>query len=292
MMILQAPDINNIYENGGKDFLDIEYKEFKSTKNLKPYNFIKFQNNIGIEININNFKKIYKSVPRHLSNEETIKWINEQNEEIKTLDLLAKKIAEKCSCLRVDIYSYSLNKCILNAIEKKVINPFTIKLNNKNVLHLIFSDNLFKLIYCINNDDSYSQSLCEIFLTVFAKVKNNKKECFTVEKYSMTNLPLNNLPINDDVKNYSNGFVVFNFYLSALDSIKKYMRFFVTFSEYILKYINRAKIFLREKALEKGKNFIEKFKKVPNKYIEDPQFKIMISKWFKIGIEQDLENIK
>ena len=69
------------------------------------------------------------------------------------------------------------------------------------------------------------------------------------------------------------------------------MTFFVTFREYIAKYIKFIKISLRKAIKEKGKDFKEKYDKLQNKYLEDPDCKKLAVSLFRDGIAKDLKNI-
>lgn len=183
-----------------------------------------------------------------------------------------------------------INKFIENFKQKKIVKPITLKLNNTNILHMINSDNNIKLIYGIDNKDSYIQSLYDLFLKEFAKEKNNEKKFFNVEIYSKSNIfPIDG--VNDQPSKYSNGFAVFNLYSGSIDNLKNYSTFFVTFIQYIQKLVFFAKVLMHKMVSDKGKAFKEKYRILPNKYIEDPQIKAEIVKWFRNQIATDLKSI-
>lgn len=281
IFLFQCSDFNQVYENGGKDYLEKEYKDFKWTKNIKIYN----ENfDLGIEINLENFNNFYnKSIFKKLSEEE-------KKDIEKNVQIFAKNIAEKFSSFRIGLYSFVINKFIENAKQKKIVKPLTLKLNNTNILHMINSDNSIKLIYGINNKDSYNQSLCDLFLKEFSKEKNNEKKFFNVEIYSKSNIFLID-GVNDEPSKYSNGFAVFNLYSGSIDNLKNYSTFFVTFIQYIQKFIFFARVLMHKMASDKGKPFKDKYRILPNKYIEDPQIKDEISTWFRNQIATDLKSI-
>ena len=276
-------NFDKIYENGGNEFWQSEYKDFKYSIKKKIFG-VEFD--LAIEIDIEKYKKAFTKIP----NTATTKEKEKENTE-KELEIFLKNISEKFSNFRINIYSYVIKKCLLNYKQKKSFNPLTLNLNETNILHLVYSENSANLIYCINFKDTYEQSLCELFLKEFKTFKNNDKKYFTVDLYPKSSEVPQKFSSIDSVSKYSNGFVIFHLFLSSEDYLKKYLLFFVTFREYIQKHIHYAKMILRKVAKEKGKEYNEKYKRLPNRYIEDPENKKLASQLFKNGIMKDLKNL-
>lgn len=59
IFLFTCSDFDQIYENGGKDYLEKEFKDFKCTRNIKILNR---KIDIGIEINLENFSKFYQKL--------------------------------------------------------------------------------------------------------------------------------------------------------------------------------------------------------------------------------------
>ena len=139
--------------------------------------------------------------------------------------------------------------------------------------------------------DSYEKSLCEIFLKQFKNIKNNDKKCFTVEVYQESNEIPKTISEIDTISKYSNGFVVFSVGLNSEAYKDNYLTFFVTFREYIQKYIHYAKIVVKKSIKSKEKDFKAKYEKLPNKFIENAECKNLVVRWFKNGITKNLKSI-
>ena len=114
-MGFSALDFKVIYDNGGKEFLDTEYKEFTCTPNCTLLNS-KFD--IGIKVDLSKFKKAFEKKPDNATEEEKEKFIEERKQIRADLDKFAKLTAEKLSNFRVKIYSYVFEK-MLKAVQDK-----------------------------------------------------------------------------------------------------------------------------------------------------------------------------
>ena len=279
-----CPNFEKIYENGGNEFLQSEFKDFKYSIKNKNFDLI-------IEINIEKYKKAHLKINYHTPIEEKENLEKERENAQKELDIFLENIAKKLSNLRINIYSYVIKTCLSNFKQKKSLDPLTLNLNETNVLHLAYFDNLSNLVYGINFKDTYEQSLCELFLEEFKNFKNNDKKYFTVDLYPKSSEIPQNISSIDSVSKYSNGFVIFHLFSSGEDYLNKYALFFVTFREYIQKHIHYVKIILKKVAKEKGKEYNEKYKRLPNRYIEDPENKKLAAHLFKNGIMKDLKSL-
>ena len=115
-MGFSALDFDKILENGGKEFLDTEYKEFKCTPkcSLSGLTF-----DIGIKVDLEKFKKAFEKKKKGMSDEEKEKFDEERKPIRDELDKFAKQTAEKLSNFRIKIYSYVLEKMLLAVKEKK-----------------------------------------------------------------------------------------------------------------------------------------------------------------------------
>ena len=281
-------NFDKIYENGGNEFLQSEFKDFKYS--IKQKIFLK-EFDLVIEINIEKYEKVFEDQRYTANSEEKEKLKKEKENSEKELAIFLKNISEKIINFRKNIYSYVIKKCLLNYKQKKSFNPLSLNLNETNILHLVYSDNLANLIYCINFKDTYEQSLCDLFLKELKTFKNNDKKYFTVDLYPKSSEIPQKISSIDSVSKYSNGFAIFHLFLSGEDYLKKCLLFFVTFRENIQKHIHYAKIVLKKVAKEKGKEYNEKYKRLPNRYIEDPENKKLATQLFKNGIMKDLKNL-
>ena len=115
-MGFSALDFPLILENGGKEFLDSEFKDYECTQDCE-INTKKFD--VGIKINLEKYKKAFEKKPKDLSEEEEEKFIKERQLVKDELDAFAKKTAEKLSNFRVKIYSYVFEKMLKEIKEKK-----------------------------------------------------------------------------------------------------------------------------------------------------------------------------
>lgn len=284
-------NFNKIYENGGKEFLQSEFKDFKHTLN-EEIEGKKFS--LCIEINLEKYKKSYEHIPFKIKGEEREKLRKEIEDSKNELEKIIKPISEKLSKFRINLYSYVIKHYLNMYKEKKSQSSFSLNLNKTNILYIVSSDNstdFAYLVYCLNFTEPYEQLLCDLFLKEFKNKKNADKKLFTVDLYDVSHEIPNIIKEIDDVSKYSNGFIVFNISLKNVIELSNYLTFFVTFREYIAKYIKFIKISLRKAIKEKGKDFKEKYDKLQNKYLEDPDCKKLAVSLFRDGIAKDLKNI-
>lgn len=284
-------NFEKIYEKGGKEFLQSEFKDFTFNLNegIRGKEF-----SLCIDINLEKYKKAYEIIPFRIKGEEREKLIKEKETCKKELEIFIKSISEKLSKFRINLYSYVIKHFLIMHKEKKSQNSFSLNLNKTNILHIVPSDNstdFANLIYCLNFNEPYEQLLCDLFLKEFKSKKNADKKLFTVDLYFKSFEIPDKIKAIDDVSKYSNGFVVFNVSLKNENELSNYLTFFVTFRDYIQKYIKFTKIMLRKAIKEKGKDFKEKYDKLHNKYLEDPECKKLATSLFRDGIAKDLKNI-
>ena len=280
-MGFSALDFPLILENGGKEFLDSEFKDYECTQDCE-INTKKFD--VGIKINLEKYKKAFEKKPKDLSEEEEEKFIKERQLVKDELDAFAKKTAEKLSNFRVKIYSYVFEKMLKEIKEKKKPKKLTFHLNEKNVVHLVpLSDNL-QLVYGIDFSQATDQSLARVFLQELKETKNHVKNCIAGNSYvELAEVPKNIMEI-DTPKNYSNGLVVFNLFVNKFDTIKKFLNYFVTFREYIQFHIHSIKTFLHIRMNRKGQELIKKLdgcKIIPDSYIKHLESVQFYSDWNK-----------
>ena len=97
-MGFSALDFDKIYENGGKEFLETEYKEFTCTPKctLSGMTF-----DLGIKVDLEKYKKAFEKKPKGLSDEEKDKFDEDRKQIRADLDKFAKQTAEKLSTFRV-----------------------------------------------------------------------------------------------------------------------------------------------------------------------------------------------
>ena len=280
-MGFSALDFKVIYDNGGKEFLDTEYKEFTCTPNCTLLNS-KFD--IGIKVDLSKFKKAFEKKPDNATEEEKEKFIEERKQIRGELDKFAKLTAEKLSNFRVKIYSYVLEKMLKAVKDKQKPKAIKFHLNEKNIVHLTpLSDNL-QLVYGIDFTQPTDQSLAKVFLQELKEAKNHVKNACPVNVYVETDEVPKNIIEIDHPKKYSNGLVVFNLFVNKFDTIKKFINYFVTFREYIQFHIHSIKTFLHIRMNRKGKELLGKLeggKIIPEAYIKHLESVQFYTSWNK-----------
>ena len=168
-------NFNKIYENGGKEFLQSEFKDFKHTLN-EEIEGKKFS--LCIVLNFEKYKKSYERVYVNMKEEEKEKLRKEIKDSKSELEKFIKSISEKLSKFRINLYSYVIKHYLIMYKEKKSQNSFSLNLNETNILYIVPYDNSIDfayLIYCINFTEPYEQLLCDLFLKEFKNKKMQKK---------------------------------------------------------------------------------------------------------------------
>ena len=127
-MGFSATDFPLILENGGKEFLEAEMKDYECIPNCEITGK-KFD--LGIKINLEKYLKAYEIKPKGLSEEEEEKFIEERKAIRAELDKFAKVVAEKLSNFRVKIYSYVYEKMLKDIKEKKKAKNFSLSFKRK-----------------------------------------------------------------------------------------------------------------------------------------------------------------
>ena len=115
-MGFSATDFPLILENGGKEFLEAELKDYECIPNCE-LGGNKFD--LGIKINLEKYQKAFEKKPKGLSEEEEEKFIEERKSIRAELEKFAKVTAEKLSNFRVKIYSYVYEKMLKEKKKKK-----------------------------------------------------------------------------------------------------------------------------------------------------------------------------
>ena len=280
-MGFSAKDFDKIYDNGGKEFLETEYKEFTCTPKCK---LLGFNFDIGIKVDLEKYKKCFDKKTKNMTDEEKDKFDEERKPLRAELDKFAKQTAEKLSNFRVRIYSYVLEKMLKAVKEKKKVNPIVFHLNEKNVVHVTpLSDNV-QLVYGIDFLQKTDQSLARVFLQELKEAKNHVKNAVTINVFvEADEVPKNIIEI-DHPKKYSNGLVVFNLFVNKFDTIKKFLNYFVTLREYIQFHIHSIKTFLHIRMNRKGKELLGKLEGgriIPESYIKHLESVQFYSNWNK-----------
>ena len=282
-MGFSAKDFDKIYDNGGKEFMEKEYKEYTYTRNCE-LGGMKFD--IGIKVDLEKFKKAYDRKPKKLSDEESEKFDEERKPIRAELDKFAKTTAEKLSNFRVKIYSYVLEKFLLSVKEKKPLKPIVFHLNERNIVHVTPLKDNVQLLYGIDFSQKTDQSLAKVFLQELKEAKNHVTNAVPVNVYVETGeTPKNIMDIEKpDTKKFSNGLVVFNLFVNKFDVIKKFLNYFVTFREYIQFHIHSIKTFLHIRMNRKGKELMGKLdgcRIIPESYIKHLESIQFYSDWNK-----------
>ena len=280
-MGFSAKDFDKIYDNGGKEFLETEYKEFTCTPKCK---LLGFNFDLGIKVNLEKFKKCFDKKSKNMTDEEKDKFDEERKPLRAELDKFAKQTAEKLSNFRVRIYSYVLEKMLKDVKEKKNVKLIIFYLNEKNVVHVTpLSDNV-QLVYGIDFLQKTDQSLARVFLQELKEAKNHVKNAVPVNVFVETDEVPKNIIEIDHPKKYSNGLVVFNLFVNKFDTIKKFLNYFVTFREYIQLHIHSIKTFVHIRMNRKGKELLGKLEGgriIPESYIKHLESVQFYSNWNK-----------
>ena len=280
-MGFSAKDFDKIYEYAGKEFLEKEYQEFECTPNCQ-LSGLKFD--LGIKMDLQKFKAAYEFPKKKATEEEKEKFDEERKEIRAELDKFAKETAEKLSNFRVKIYSYALEKMLMEVRDKKPVKPLVFHLNEKNILHMIpLKDNVM-LVYGIDFEQKTDQSLARVFLQELKEAKNHVTNCIAGNVYvELDGIPKNILQIDNPTK-YTNGLVVFNLFVNKFDVMKKFLNYFITFREYVQFHIHSIKTFLHIRMNRKGKELMGKLdgcKIIPDSYIKHLESVQFYSNWNK-----------
>ena len=280
-MGFSAQDFNIILENGGKEYLEKELEGYECTPKCKLGDS---EFDLGIKINLEEYKKVFEKKSKKLSEEEAEKFDEERKPIREKLEKFAKETAEKLSNFRVKIYSYVLEKMLKDVKEKKPVKQISFHLNEKNILHVTpLSDNV-QLTYGIDFLQPTDQSLAKVFLQELKEAKNHVKNCIAGNVYVETDEVPKNIIEIDHPKKYSNGLVVFNLFVNKFDTIKKFLNYFVTFREYIQFHIHSIKTFLHIRMNRKGKELLGKLegsKIIPESYIRHMETVQFYTNWNK-----------
>ena len=284
-MGFSAKDVDKIYDYAGKEFLEAEYKEFECTPKctLGGLTF-----DLGIKVNLGQFKKAFEKKKKNMSEEEKEKFDEDRKEIRAELEKFAKVTAEKLSNFRVKIYSYALQKMLKEVKDKpktkQEVKPLKIHLNEKNIVHMIpLKDNVM-LVYGVDFQQSTDQSLARVFLQELKEAKNHVKNCIAGNVYCEFDETPKNIMDIDNPKNYSNGLVVFNLFVNKFDTIIKFLNYFITFREYIQFHIHSIKTFLHIRMNRKGKELLGKLegcKIIPENYIRHLESVQFYTNWNK-----------
>ena len=280
-MGFSALDFNKIYENGGKEFLEKEYKEFECSTNCELQG-LKFD--LGIKVDLKKYQKALEKRPKNLSDEEKEKFDEERKTYRAELEKFAKETAEKLSNFRVKIYSYVLEKFLYSVSWGKPMKAISFHLNKDNVVHVTPLKDNVQLTYGINFEQSTDQSLAKVFLQELKEAKNHVKNCIAGNVYVETDEVPKNIIEIDHPKKYSNGLVVFNLFVNKIDTIKKFLNYFVTFREYIQFHIHSIKTFLHIRMNRKGKELLGKLdgcRIIPESYVKHLESVQFYSNWNK-----------
>ena len=100
-MGFSALDFDKIYDNGGKEFLETEYKEFQCTPKCT---LIGKTFDLGIKVNLEKYKKAFEKKKKDMTDEEKDKFDEERKQIRAELDKFDKDTDEKLNNFRVKIY--------------------------------------------------------------------------------------------------------------------------------------------------------------------------------------------
>ena len=103
-------NFEKIYEKGGKEFLQSEFKDFTFNLNegIEGKEF-----SLCIDINLEKYKKAYEKIPFRIKGEEREKLIKEKETCKKELEIFIKSISEKLSKFRINLYSYVIKHFLI-----------------------------------------------------------------------------------------------------------------------------------------------------------------------------------
>lgn len=239
-MAFSNPDFKKIYEFSGKEYIESEFSEYDIK--LDSEVFVK---KFDIVISVNNSK--YQSLR---------KIENCSKEERKEILQQIEEIAIKFSEFRSNLYTSVINKMISLVKNSQKASPISLYLKEKNILHVLPSNDRIDLVYGINFIQTIDISLTKVFLIELENAKNHVSNCMGVKVYYKENELPKNIADVDKPENYSNGLVVFTLYSKDYDSISKKLDFFVNFSQivqyhvYTMKMNLHLRMNIKEKEIE------------------------------------------
>ena len=280
-MGFSAKDFDKIYANGGKEFLDTQFKEFQCT----PKTTVGGKKmDIAIKVDLTKYKKVYEHRPKKMSEADKDRWDEERKPLRVELDKFAKTTAEKLSTFRVRIYSYVLEKMLMDVRDKKNPKQIDFHLNENNILHMVPLKDNVQLVYGIHFQQNTDKSLAKVFLQELKETKNHVKNSVATNVFQDNEETPKNVSSIDVPKKYSNGLVVFNLFINKFDTIKKFLNYFITFREYVQFHIHSIKTFLHIRMNRKGKEFMAKLdgcRIVPESYLRHLESVQFYTNWNK-----------
>ena len=167
---------------------------------------------------------------------------------------------------------------------KKKPNKISVHLTDKNILHLLPSADKVTLIYGIDFKQVTDQSLVRVFLQELKDAKNHVNNCVSCSTYTaVDNIP-KQISDTDDIKKYSNGFVVFDLFVKNYEKLKKKLFNFIILREYIQYHVHSIKAFLHIRMNRKGKELMGKLdgcRIIPESYIKHLESVQFYTNWNK-----------
>ena len=261
-MAFQNIDFKKIYDFSGKEFLEREFKE--------SYYTIKLDENVNgvvwdlvITVNKEKYDCLFdKKKKKEIEDKEALK---------KELEQVAEDVAVKFSNFRVKWYTSLIDKMLLEVKEKKNPEKFSFHLNDKNILHVLPSQDRVELIFGVNFIYKTDISLAKVFLQELEEAKRHVVNCLDAKVYQEAD----SIPIYisniDKPKNYTNGLVVFNLYVKDYNMVSKKLSYFVNFRQYIQFHVHSIKTFLHIRMNKKGReieNKLNSCKIIPDDYLK------------------------
>ena len=147
---------------------------------------------------------------------------------------------------------------LLEIKENKNPKVFKMHLNKDNILYILPLTDRIQLIYGINFNQAAEIILTKVFLQELVRAKNHVKNCIDAKIF------IDNDPIPNDIKNvvgndkYSNGLLVFDFYVKDYNILRKKFNIFITLREFIQYHIHYIKKLLHIRMNRKGKEIEKK----------------------------------
>jgi hypothetical protein len=267
-MAFQNVDFKKIYDFSGKEFLEKEFKESYYTIKLnEEANGVVWD--LIISVNKEKFACLFMKKKKKAGEGDDGK---EEREALKKeLEQVAQDVAVKFSDFRVRWYTSLIDKMLLEVKEKRKPEKFSFHLNDKNILHVLPSQDRVELIFGVNFIYKTDISLAKVFLQELEEAKRHVVNCLDAKVYQEAD----SIPIYisniDKPKNYSNGLVVFNLYVKDYNMVSKKLSYFVNFRQYIQFHVHSIKTFLHIRMNKKGReleNKLNSCKIIPDDYLK------------------------
>lgn len=265
----RAKGFDKIFERCGKEFMEKFYSEFTYKLNEKQANAVQ---DIIITLDISKFLDLFRfSRKKKITDEDREKFEEENKARYEELENLSKDAGKKLAEWRVKIYSYLLDKTLVDIKAETIPEVISVHLNEKSMMHVYPHKDRIQVIYGVNFEQSTDIALARVFLQELNEAKRHVRNCLQGKVYfENSEVPVDIIKI-DQPKNYSNGIVVFDVFTQNYNVISKKLHNLVNFRQYIQFHIHSIKAFLHIRMNQKGREIgskIDHCKIIPYEYLK------------------------